>query len=175
MAPYGATMIAVQNLEFCVSFLYLVGNRSPQKAGAGSAKRQLGKGLTELWDSLNKGTAPMKLSDAKKGVAHLLDEQTAAELEAFLDGPRNRLAHRYLIQSLPALADGGVRAMAPYVIELIEWTQVAGSLAKGVWSRAMEIVEELPDVDPPPPDVARRLEELIQITALSDRGPTAFS
>jgi hypothetical protein len=116
----------------------------------------------------------MKLNDAKKGVGHLLNDQTAAELETFLNGPRNRLAHRYLIQTLPALGEGGVRAMAPFVIELIEWTQSARSLAQSVWSKAMEIVEELPDVDPPPEHVAKRLEELIQITALSDSAPMAF-
>lgn len=41
-ALYGATMIAVQRLEFSVSFLYLVGNYDPSKS-SGSAKRQLRK------------------------------------------------------------------------------------------------------------------------------------
>ena len=65
MALYGATMIGIQRLEFSVSFLYLIGNHDSSK-GSGSAQRQLRKALARLWESLNKGTAPMKLNDAKK-------------------------------------------------------------------------------------------------------------
>jgi hypothetical protein len=133
-ALYGATMIAVQRLEFSVSFLYLVGNYDPSKS-SGSAQRQLRKALVRQWESLNKGTAPMKLNDAKKGVGHLLDEETRVELDRFLEGPRNRLAHRFLIQAMPALGDGGVVAMAPHVIELIKFTQAASTLADKVWTR----------------------------------------
>jgi hypothetical protein len=92
----------------------------------------------------------MKLNDAKKGVGDLPDEQTKAELGKFLEGPRNCLAHRFLIQAIPALGEGGVVAMAPHVIELIEFTRTAGVLADKVWTRGMELVEELPDVEPPP-------------------------
>lgn len=169
-ALYGATMIAVQRLEFSVSFLYLIGNYD-SSTSPGSAKRQLRKGLARLWESLNKGTAPMKLNDAKKGVGEQLDEQTRAELGKFLEGPRNRLAHRFLIQAMPALGDGGVVAMAPYVIELIEFTQTAGVLADKVWTRGMELVEELPDVEPPPAWVQERVMKLTEAGALWRHGP----
>jgi hypothetical protein len=174
MALYGATMIGVQRLEFSVSFLYLIGNHDSSK-GSGSAQRQLHKALARLWESLNKGTAPMKLNDAKKGVGNQLDEETRAELGRFLDGPRNRLAHRFLIQAIPALGDGGVVAMAPYVIELIEFTQAAGALADKVWMRAMKLVEELPDVEPPPAWVQERLEKLAEVIAHGDIGPESFT
>jgi hypothetical protein len=173
-ALYGATMIAVQRLEFSVSFLYLVGNYDPSKS-SGSAQRQLRKALTRLWDSLNKGTAPMKLNDAKKGVGDQLDEETRAELGKFLEGPRNRLAHRFLIQAMPALGNGGVVAMAPHVIELIEFTQAASALADKVWTRGMELAEELPDVEPPPAWVQERLVKLAEAVALGDRGPEWFT
>ncbi len=173
-ALYGATMIAVQRLEFSVSFLYLIGNYDPSKS-SGSAQRQLRKALARLWESLNKGTAPMKLNDAKKGVGDQLDEETRAELGQFLEGPRNRLAHRFLIQAMPALGDGGVVAMAPHVIELIEFTQVAGVLADKVWARAMELVEGRPDVGPPPVWVQERLEKLVEAVSLGDMSPESFA
>jgi hypothetical protein len=167
-------MIAVQRLEFSVSFLYLVGNYDPSKS-SGNVKRQLHKALVRQWESLNKSTAPMKLSDAKKGVGHLLDEETRAELGKFLDGPRNRLAHRFLIQAMPALGDGGVVAMAPHVIELIEFTQAAGVLADKVWTRGMEVVEDLPDVEPPPEWVQERITKLAEAATFGDMGPESFS
>lgn len=173
-ALYGATMIAVQRLEFSVSFLYLVGNYDPSKS-SGSAKRQLRKALVGLWESLNKGTAPMKLNDAKKGVGHLLDGETKAELDNFLDGPRNRLAHRFLIQAMPALGDGGVVAMAPHVLELIGFTQAAGVLADKVWTKGMELVEDLPDVEPPPEWVQERFMKLAEVAVFGDMGPESFS
>ncbi len=173
-ALYGATMIAVQRLEFSVSFLYLIGNYDPSKS-SGSAQRQLRKALARLWESLNKGTAPMKLNDAKKGVGDQLDQETRAELGKFLEGPRNRLAHRFLIQAMPALGDGGVVAMAPHVIELIEFTQVAGGLADKVWARAMELVEERPDVGPPPVWVQERLEKLVEAVSWGDMSPESFA
>jgi hypothetical protein len=173
-ALYGATMIAVQRLEFSVSFLYLVGNYDPSKS-SGSAKRQLRKALVRQWESLNKGTAPMKLNDAKKGVGHLLDEETRVGLGKFLDGPRNRLAHRFLIQAMPVLGDGGVVAMAPHVIELIEFTQAAGVLADKVWTRGMEVVEDLPDVEPPPEWVQERFMKLAEAAVFGDMGPESFS
>ena len=173
-ALYGATMIAVQRLEFSVSFLYLVGNYDPRES-SGSAQRQLRRALGRLWESLNKGTAPMKLNDAKKGVGAQLDEETRAELAEFLQGPRNRLAHRFLIQAMPALGDGGVVAMAPYVIELIEVTQAAGVLADKVWTRGMELAEELPDIEPPPAWVLERLAKLAEVAVFSDMGPESFT
>jgi hypothetical protein len=173
MALYGAAMVAVQHLEFCISFLHLVGNYDPEKA-SGSAERQLRKALARLWESLNRGTAPMKLADAKKGIAGHLDEQTAAQLKRFLDGPRNRLAHRFLIQALPALGNGGVATMAPYVIELIEATKAASALSEKIWAKAMELVEELPEVEPPPPGVQERLGKLATAVALTDLGPESF-
>jgi hypothetical protein len=173
-ALYGATMIAVQRLKFSVSFLYLVGNYDPSRS-SGSAQRQLRKALARLWESLNKGTAPMKLNDAKKGVGDQLDEETRAELGEFLDGPRNRLAHRFLIQAMPALGDGGVVAMAPHVIELIRFTQAAGALADRVWAKGMELAEELPDVDPPPAWVQERFATLAEAVAFADIGPESFA
>lgn len=173
-ALYGATMIAVQRLEFSVSFLYLIGNYDPSK-GSGGAQRQLRKALARLWESLNKGTAPMKLNDAKKGVGDQLDEETRAELGKFLEGPRNRLAHRFLIQAMPALGDGGVVAMAPHVIELIEFTQAAGALADKVWMRGMELAEELPDVEPPPAWVQERFAKLAEAVAFGNMGPESFT
>ncbi len=173
-ALYGATMIAVQRLEFSVSFLYLIGNYDPSKS-SGSARRQLRKGLARLWESLNKGTAPMKLNDAKQGVGDQLDEETRVELDKFLEGPRNRLAHRFLIQAMPALGDGGVVAMAPHVIELIEFTQSASGLADKVWKRGMELVDELPGVEPPPLWVQERLEKLVEAVTFSDMGPESFT
>jgi len=173
-ALYGATMIAVQRLEFSVSFLYLVGNYDPSKS-SGSAKRQLRKALVRQWESLNRGTAPMKLNDAKKGIGHLLDEETRAELGKFLDGPRNRLAHRFLIQAMPALGEGGVVAMAPHVIELIGFTQAAGALADKVWTRGMEVVEDLPDVEPPPEWVQERFMKLAEAAVFGDMGPESFT
>ncbi len=172
-ALYGATMIAVQRLEFSVSFLYLVGNYDPSKS-SGSAKRQLRKALVRQWESLNKGTAPMKLNDAKKGVGHLLDEETRAELGKFLDGPRNRLAHRFLIQAMPAL-DDGVVAMAPHVIELIEFARAAGVLADKVWTKGMEMAEELLDIEPPPAWVLEHLAKLAEAAVFSDMGPESFT
>jgi hypothetical protein len=173
-ALYGATMIAVQRLEFSVSFLYLVGNYDASTS-TGSTQRQLRKALTRLWESLNKGTAPMKLNDAKKGVGDHLDEQTRAALGRFLEGPRNRLAHQFLVQAMPALGDGGVVAMAPHVIELIEFTQDTGRLADQVWTRGMELIEELPDVEPPPPWVHERLMKLTEAVVFGDMGPESFT
>lgn len=167
-------MIAVQRLEFSVSFLYLVGNYDPSKS-SGSAQRQLRKALVRQWESLNKGTAPMKLNDAKKGVGHLLDEETRAELGRFLEGLRNRLAHRFLIQAMPALGDGGVVAMAPHVVELIEFTQVASTLADKVWTKGMELTEELSDVESPPEWVQERFAKLAEAAVFGDVGPGSFT
>ncbi len=116
----------------------------------------------------------MKLNDAKKGVGAQLDAETRAELARFLDGPRNRLAHRFLMQAMPALGDGGVVAMAPHVIELIKFTQAASALADRVWTRGMELVEDLPDAEPPPKWVLDRLAKLSEAAAFGDMGPESF-
>jgi hypothetical protein len=64
--------------------------------------------------------------------------------------------------------------MAPHVIELIEFTQAAGVLADKVWTRGMELAEELPDVEPPPAWVQERLAKLAEAVALGDMDPESF-
>lgn len=173
-ALYGATMIAVQRLEFSV-FLSLSGRKLRPREEFGQRSKAATQSAGQSVGSLNRGTAPMKLNDAKKGVGAQLDEETRAELAEFLQGPRNRLAHRFLIQAMPALGDGGVVAMAPYVIELIEVTQAAGVLADKIWTRGMELAEELPDIEPPPAWVLERLAKLAEVAVFGDMGPESFT
>jgi hypothetical protein len=61
------------------------------------------------------------------------------------------------------------------VIELIEFTQTAGVLADKVWTRGMELVEELPDVEPPPAWVQERVMKLAEGVAFGDMAPGSFT
>jgi len=68
-----------------------------------------------------------------------------------------------------------VVAMAPHVIELIGFTQAAGALADKVWTRGMEVVEDLPDVEPPPEWVQERFMKLAEAAVFGDMGPESFT
>lgn len=149
---YGATMLAVQGLENTVSFLYLIANTDPLKASNASPERQLRSTWDRLWSSFQKGTAGMKLNDAKVGVKPHIDGDLYDELDAFVKGPRAQLAHRFLIERIREGKPFG-RFVPGSVLYLLSATQQATSLTSRLNERTMEILASWPESERPPQEM----------------------
>jgi hypothetical protein len=102
-ALYGATMLAVQQLEQAISLVYTVANVEPGRSSNASPSRQWRNATARMWKAFQQGTAGMKLNDAKVGIKDHLAPELYQELDAFITGPRNQLAHRFLIERLQRL------------------------------------------------------------------------
>lgn len=60
------------------------------------------------------------------------------------------------------------------MIELIKFTQAANVLTDEVGTRGMELVEDLPDAEPPSARVLERARELSEPTVFSDLDPESL-
>ncbi len=165
-ALYGATMLSVQLVEHSVAFLYLVANTDPLKSSNASAKRQWSASMDRTWRAFQKGTAGMKLHDTKVGIKAHLDGDLYDELDAFITGPRNQLAHRYLLERVAHTEQGGLQSLAAAGGELLEIHQRADRLHKRLYRRAMEVMGTWPETSEPPDDVKQWLEDVGRVTML---------
>jgi hypothetical protein len=159
-------MLAVQQLEQAVSLLYAVGRVDPGRQSNASAQRQWRNATTAAWRAFQHGTAGMKLNDASSGIRSYLSPAVYAEVEAFITGPRNQLAHRFLIERVPSVDRDGMPALAAAAAELIQAAITAGRLSKVLMSRADEIRSTWPIHEDPPAEVQQQLEAVARATLM---------
>lgn len=163
---YGTTMMAIQLLENSVSHLYLLANSEPGRDSNASTRRQIKNLMTRNWRAYQHGTAGMKLNDAKSGIKQEISEEVYEDLDAFLKGPRNQLVHRFLIERLGAVEEGGKLDLIVVVRDLLEIHQEANRLRAQIDARVVEIVEALPESPAPPEEVQEALDDLARFAML---------
>jgi hypothetical protein len=165
-ALYGATMLAVQQLEQAISLVYAVGRVDPARRSNASPQRQWRNATTAMWRAFQQGTAGMKLNDASRGIKPYLDTHLYTEVDAFIKGPRNQLAHRFLIERVPGVDQDGMPALMGAAAQLIEAALTAKRLSEALMRRADEIRSTWPLHADPPQEVQDRLEAVARATLL---------
>jgi hypothetical protein len=165
-AVYGMTMAAIQGMEQQISLLYVVANSNLQQSSTASAQRQLLRGARRGWQTFQKGTSGMKLNDAKVGVRKHLDPDLYAELDAFVTGPRNQLAHRFLIERLVEIDKAGTPALLQAVAELNHTRQTAKDLADRLLTRTDEILATWPPSAKLTREISAAIEEIAEFVVL---------
>jgi hypothetical protein len=163
-ALYGAAMLAVQQLEQAISLVYAVGHVDPTHRSNASPQRQWRDATTATWRAFQQGTAGMKLNDASRGIKQYLDPDLHAEVEQFITGPRNQLAHRFLIERVPGVDQNGMPALMGAAAELIAATLSAKRLSDALMRRADEIRSEWPVHVEPPQEIQDQLEAVARAT-----------
>jgi hypothetical protein len=156
-ALYGATMAAVQQLEQAISLVYAVAHMDPGRRSNASPQRQWRNAASAAWRAFQQGSAGMKLNDTSRGIRSHLDPDLYAEVDAFIRGPRNQLAHRFLIERLPAVDRDGMPALLAAAAELVDATLTARRLSHALMSRADEIRGTWPVPSDPPAEVREHL------------------
>jgi hypothetical protein len=151
-ALYGATMLATQGVEQLVSMLYLFASHEPGKQSNASPQRQLKSTFEKGWNAFQKGTAGMKLNDAKRGVKDHIDGELYERLDKFITGPRAQLAHRFLIERITQ-TDDGARFIPGTALYLVESEREATELTLLLHERVVEIVSGYPDHERPPDEM----------------------
>jgi hypothetical protein len=152
LALYGGAMLAVQGVEQVVAMLYLFANHDPEKESNASAQRHLKSTFETGWNAFQKGTAGMKLNDAKRGIKDHLDGELYERLDKFITGPRAQLAHRFLIERITA-TDAGARFIPGTALYLVEAEREATALTVLLHQRVVEIVSAYPVHESPPEEV----------------------
>lgn len=165
-ALYGATMLSVQVLEQSIGMVYAVANVDPQRKSNASLKRQWREATARSWKAFQQGTAGMKLNDARVGLQQHLDPQLYTELDAFVSGPRNQLAHRFLVERIVAVDREGLPALAEAAAELLEANVTAKQLSDRLIARANEIRATWPETEDPPREVKEHLDVVARATLL---------
>jgi hypothetical protein len=163
---YGAAMLAVQHLEHSVSFLYTVVNTNPGKRSNATAQRQWRNAYQRLWRSFQQGSSGMRLNDAQRGIKAHLSADLYDDLDKFISGPRNQLAHRYLIERVSFIEHEGRAYLMAAAGELIEVVQQANRLRERIDARNAEIRASWPEQTEPPEDVKKFIEDVVRITTL---------
>jgi hypothetical protein len=165
-ALYGATMLAVQQLEPAISLVYAVANVEPGRHSNASPRRQWRNATARTWRAFQQGTAGMKLNDAKVGIKDHLAPELYRELDAFITGPRNQLAHRFLIERVPTVDRDGMPALAASAADLIKARVTAKRLSDALMGRADEIRSAWPDVGDIPPEIREQTEAVARATLM---------
>jgi len=165
-ALYGATMLAIQGLEQQINLLYLVANHDPHRRSNSSPQRQFFQGARRTWRAFQSGSAGMKLNDTKAGIKSHIDPKLYADLDAFIRGPRNQLAHRFLIERVPGVERFGMPTLARCVVELLGASQSANRLADLLRRRTDEILATWPASEEPPAEVREYLETVGRMAIL---------
>lgn len=158
---YGTTMLAVQGLEQAVSWLYAVANTDPDHKSGASQQRQVRDATSRLWTAFQRGSAGMRLKDQQTGLKPHLPPALFAELDRFIKGPRNELAHRFLIERIEGDPQDPLGRFKPATdLELLRVGLEAHQLTRQLYARADEIRATWPVQPPPPPEV----KEFFEIT-----------
>lgn len=163
---YGAAMLAIQGLEQQISLLYLVANHDPHRRSNASPQRQVFQGGRKSWRAFQSGTAGMKLNDTKVGIKSHIDPKLYADLDAFISGPRNQLAHRFLIERVPGVERFGMPLLARCALELLGVLQTANRFANLLRRRTDEILATWPASEEPPDEVREYLDAIGRMTIL---------
>ena len=165
-ALYGATMLSVQVLEQSISMVYAVANVDPSRQSNASVARKWREANSRSWRAFQQGTAGMKLNDAKVGIRRHLDPRLYTELDAFISGPRNQLAHRFLVERIADVDRGGLPALRAAAAELLQANANAKRLSDRLLARADEIRATWPETETPPQEVIDYLEIVARATLL---------
>jgi hypothetical protein len=112
-------MSPVQQLEQAISLVYAVAHVNPTQRSNASPQRQWRNAASAAWRAFQQGSAGMKLNDTTRGIRSHFDPDSYAEVDAFIRGPRNQLAHRYLIERLPAVDRDGMPALLAAAAQLV--------------------------------------------------------
>ena len=163
---YGATMMSVQSLEYAVSSLYVVVNVEPLKSSNASTKRQLKNAIDRMWRGFQQGSSGMKLNDRKVGIKPHISADLYNELDAFLTGPRNQLAHNFLLERIALMEQGGRDALIRAGAELIPMSQQAGRLSQALQDRMQKLIESWPSGEEPPEEMMEWFERIARMATL---------
>jgi hypothetical protein len=166
---YGAAMLAVQGLENAVPYLYLVANTTPHRRSKAAPKRQVRNAFERQWSAFQKGTARMKLNDAKLGIRPHIAADLYEDLDAFLVGPRAQLAHRFLIERI-GHGEHDRQFLAGSALYLLKSTREETRLTKALHDRAEEILATWPKGERPPEEFRIWAEQLANL-AMRKRMP----
>lgn len=163
---YGVTMLSVQSVEYAVSFVYAVVNTDPAKESNASMKRQLKEAVDRMWRAFQQGSAGMKLNDRKIGIKDHISSELYDDLDGFIKGPRNQLAHNFLVERIASIEQEGRQALIRAGAELLPISRRANRLRDQLQARAVEIVEAWPESPGPPEDMVEWVERLTRMTTL---------
>jgi hypothetical protein len=141
---YGSAMLAVQGLENMVAMLYFMGGHDPHRKSNASMERQARNAFSTGWSAFQKGTAGMKLNDAKRGVKRHVDPDVYERLDNFIKGPRAQLAHRFLIERIVP-SDAGPRFIRGSAAYLVGAAVEASELTALLHRRLLEIMSTWPE------------------------------
>jgi hypothetical protein len=170
-ALYGATMLSVQRLEQEISLLYAIVGVDPGRRSNASSRRQVLNGFRRSWQAFQRGSSGMKLNDAKVGIKPHLDATLYDEVDAFIRGPRNQLAHRFLIERVVGVSRHGLPVLAQSSVELIRTHQEATRLGDLLRSRSDEVLATWPETEEPPDEIKQHLEVISRMTILKEFPP----
>jgi len=165
-ALYGATMLAIQGLEQEINLLYLVANHDPHRRSNASPQRQVFQGARKSWQAFQSGSTGMKLNDTKSGIKPHTDPKLYADLDAFIRGPRNQLAHRFLVERVPGVVRSGKPVLARCALELLGALQSANRLSSLLRRRTDEILATWPATEEPPSEIREYLEMIGRMAIL---------
>lgn len=165
-ALYGATMLGIQTVEQEINLLYLVANHDPRRRSNAAPQRQVFQGARKSWQAFQSGSAGMKLNDTKSGIKLHIDPTLYADLDAFVRGPRNQLAHRFLVERVPGVARSGRPVLARCALELLETLQSAKRLADLLRRRTDEILATWPASEEPADEIREYLEMIGRMAIL---------
>ena len=163
---YGATMMSVQGLEWAVSGLYVVVNVDPSKSSGAGMKRRVKNSIDRMWCGFQQGSAGMKLNDRKVGIKGHITEDLYNELDAFLKGPRNQLAHNFLLERIALMEQGGKDALIRAGAELLPLSLQAGRLTDRLRDRTLEIIDSWPAREDPPEEMLDWFEQVARMASL---------
>jgi len=110
----------------------------------------------------------MKLNDTKVGIKPHITAELYAELDAFIKGPRNQLAHRFLIERIVDVDQRGMPALAAATLELMNAGRTAKRLTTQLYERSRELMATWPESEDPPPEVVKALEVIARATLLKE-------
>lgn len=159
-------MMSVQGLEWAVSGLYAVVEVDPSKTSNAGAERQLKNAIDRMWRSYQQGTAGMKLNDRKVGIKGHISDDLYEELDAFLKGPRNQLAHNFLLERISLMEHGGKGALIRAGAELLPLSLQASRLTDRLRERTLEIINSWPAGEEPPEEIRDWFERIARMATL---------
>lgn len=163
---YGLAMLDIQLLENAISMLYLVANVDSAMTSSAKPSRELKVAVDRGWRAFQAGSAGMKLNDVKVGVKGHLPQALHEEVDGFLTGPRNRLAHTYLPEKVSEMQGQGPQQFFASAAELIEIQRTAKKLGSQVFAIALALVEARGEGPEPPDEIKGQLEHLAKVIML---------
>jgi hypothetical protein len=108
----------------------------------------------------------MKLNDRKVGIKDHISEDLYDELDGFLKGPRNQLAHNFLLERIALMEHGGKDALIRAGAELLPLSLQASRLTDRLRDRTVEIIDLWPAREEPPQEMLDWFEQIARMATL---------